>query len=121
MTAAARQYDEDGEETGKDISVDTTTQPDKLYFRAVLYDTLHQAYDRLIYREQRTVAKHLGFCATCRSVRKAVLINGEIEYKPIKHMTFEEISHSAGRKSDKPSERTYNNALEKMRKALCVE
>ena len=59
-----RQYDEDGEETGKDISVDTTSQPDKLYFRAVLYDALHQAYDRLIYREQRTVAKHLGFCDT---------------------------------------------------------
>ena len=113
-----RQYDEDGEETAEDISVDTTSQPDKLYFRAVLYDALHQAYDSLTYREQRTVAKHLGFCDTCWSVRKAVLINGEIEYKPIKPMTFEEISHSASRKSDKASERTYNNALEKMRKAL---
>lgn len=113
-----RQYDEDGEETAEDISVDTTSQPDKMYFRAVLYDALHQAYGSLTYREQRTVAKHLGFCDTCWSVRKAVLINGEIEYKPIKPMTFEEISHSASRKSDKASERTYNNALEKMRKAL---
>ena len=113
-----RQYDEDGEETAEDISVDTTSQPDKLYFRAVLYDALHQAYGSLTYREQRTVAKHLGFCDTCWSVRKAVLINGEIEYKPIKPMTFEEISHSASRKSDKASERTYNNALEKMRKTL---
>ena len=42
-----RQYDEDGEETAEDISVDTTSQPDKLYFRAVLYDALHQAYDSL--------------------------------------------------------------------------
>ena len=113
-----RQYDEDGEETAEDISVDTTSQPDKLYFRAVLYDALHQAYGSLTYREQRTVAKHLGFCDTCWSVRKAVLINGEIEYKPIKPMTFEEISHSASRRSDKASERTYNNALEKMRKTL---
>ena len=113
-----RQYDEDGEETGEGIAVDTTSQPDKMYFRAVLYDALHQAYDSLTYREQRTIAKHLGFCDTCWSVRKAVLINGEIEYKPIKPMTFEEISHSASRKSDKASERTYNNALEKMRKAL---
>ena len=111
-----RQYDEDGEETAEDISVDTTSQPDKLYFRAVLYDALHQAYDNLSYREQRTVAKHLGFCDTCWSVRKAVLINGEIEYKPIRPMTFEEIS--ASRRSDKASERTYNNALEKMRKKL---
>ena len=113
-----RQYDENGVETAEDISVDTTSQPDKLYFRAVLYDALHQAYGSLTYREQRTVAKHLGFCDTCWSVRKAVLINGEIEYKPIKPMTFEEISHSASRRSDKASERTYNNALEKMRKAL---
>ena len=113
-----RQYNEDGEETAEDISVDTTSQPDKLYFRAVLYDALHQAYGSLTYREQRTVAKHLGFCDTCWSVRKAVLINGEIEYKPIKPMTFEEISPSASRRSDKASERTYNNALEKMRKTL---
>ena len=113
-----RQYDEDGEKTAEDISVDTTSQPDKLYFRAVLYDALHEAYDNLTYREPRTVAKHFGFCDTCWSVRKAVLINGEIEYRPIKPMTFEEISHSASRRSDKASERTYNNALEKMRKAL---
>ena len=113
-----RQYDEDGEETGEGIAVDTTSQPDKLYFRAVLYDALHQAYGSLTYREQRTIAKHLGFCDTCWSVKKVVLINGEIEYRPIKPMTFEEISHSASRRSDKASERTYNNALEKMRKAL---
>ena len=98
--------------------MDTTSQPDKLYFRALLYNALHEAYDNLTYREQRTVAKHLGFCDTCWSVRKALLINGEIEYRPIKPMAFEEISHSASRKSDKASERTYNNALEKMRKTL---
>ena len=116
-----RQYDEGGEETGEDVTVDTTSQPDKLYFQAVLYDALHRAYDNLTYREQRTVAKHLGFCGISWSVKKAVLINGEIEYRPIKPMTFEEISHSASRRSDKASERTYKNALEKMRKALCVK
>lgn len=113
-----RQYDEDGEETAEDISVDTTSQPDKLYFRAVLYDALHEAYDSLTYREQHTVAKHLGFCDTCWSVRKAVLINCEIEYRPIRPMTFEEISHSASRRSDKASERTFYAAMEKIRKHL---
>ena len=78
-----QQYDEDGEETGEGIAVDTTSQPDKMYFRAVLYDALHQAYDSLTYREQRTIAKHLGFCDTCWSVKKVVLINGEIEYRPM--------------------------------------
>lgn len=56
-----RQYDEGGEETGEDVTVDTTSQPDKLYFQAVLYDALHRAYDNLAYREQRTAARHLGF------------------------------------------------------------
>lgn len=116
-----RQYDENGEETGEDVTVDTTFQPNKLYFRSVLYNALYEAFDRLTYREQRTVAKHLGFCDTCWSTQKAVLINGEVEYRPIKPMPFEEISHSASRRSDKASERTYKNALKKMRKALCVK
>ena len=112
------QYDEDGEETGEDVSVDTTSQPDKLYFRSVLYAALYEAFDRLTYREQRTVAKHLGFCDTCWSVKKAVLIGGEVECKAIKPMPFEEISHSASRKSDKASERTFYVAMEKMRKHI---
>lgn len=109
------QYDEDGEETGEDVAVDTASQPDKLYFRSVLYAALYEAYDNLTYREQRTIAKHLGFCDTCWSTRKAVLINSEVEYKAIKPMPFEEISHSASRKSDKASERTFYAAMEKMR------
>ena len=112
------QYDEDGEETGEDVTVDAASRPDKLYFREVLYAALYEAYDSLTYREQRTVAKHLGFCDTCWSTKKAVLINGEIEYRPIKPMTFEEISRSASRRSDKASERTFYAAMEKMRKHI---
>ena len=112
------QYDEDGEETGEDVTVDAASRPDKLYFREVLYAALYEAYDSLTYREQRTVAKHLGFCDTCWSTKKAVLINGEIEYRPIKPMIFEEISHSASRRSDKASERTFYAAMEKMRKHI---
>ncbi len=62
--------------------MDTTSQPDKLYFRSVLYAALYEAYDSLTYREQRTVAKHLGFCDNCWSKKKAVLINGNVEYNP---------------------------------------
>ena len=112
------QYDEDGEEMGEDVTVDTTSQPDKLYFRSVLYAALYEAFDHLTYREQRTVAKHLGFCGSCWSTKKAVLINGEVEYKAIKPMPFEAISRSASRKSDKASERTYYTALNKMRQFL---
>ncbi|MBS6310945.1 MAG: hypothetical protein KH842_06900 [Firmicutes bacterium] len=112
------QYDEDGEETGEDVTVDAASRPDKLYFREVLYAALYEAYDSLTYREQRTVAKHLGFCDTCWAIKKAVQIGGEIEYRPIKPMTFEEISRSASRRSDKASERTFYAAMEKIRKHL---
>lgn len=112
------QYDEDGEETGEDVSVDTTSQPDKLYFRSVLYAALYEAYGSLTYREQRTVTKHLGFCDTCWSTKKAVLIGGDVEYKPIKPMPFEAISHSASRKSDKASERTFSTAMRKMKEHI---
>ncbi|MGN0492552.1 MAG: hypothetical protein ACI4F7_02800 [Acutalibacteraceae bacterium] len=113
-----KDYDEDGEETDEDVTVDYSSEPDKLYSRAVLYNALHAAYDKLTYREQRTISKHLGFCNSCWSTRKAILKNGEVEYIPIKPMTFEQISHSASRKSDKASERTFYTALAKMKKHI---
>ena len=113
-----KDYDEDGEETDEDVTVDYSSEPDKLYSRTVLYNALYSAYDRLSYREQRTLAKHLGFCDSCWSTRKAILKNGEVDYIRINPMTFEEISHSASRKSDKASERTFYTALEKMKKYM---
>ena len=113
-----KDYDENEEETDEDVTVDYSSEPDKLYSRTVLYNALYAAYDQLTYREQRTLAKHLGFCDSCWSTKKAILKNGEVEYIPIKPMTFEEISHSASRKSDKASERTFYTALEKMKKHI---
>ena len=113
-----KDYDENGEETDEDVTVDYSSEPDKLYFRTVLYNALYSAYDKLSYREQRTLAKHLGFCDSCWSTRKAILKNGEVDYIRINPMTFEEISHSASRKSDKASERTFYAALEKMKKYI---
>ena len=113
-----KDYDENGEETDEDVTVDYSSEPDKLYSRTVLYNALYSAYDRLSYREQRTLAKHLGFCYSCWSTRKAILKNGEVDYIRINPMTFEEISHSASRKSDKASERTFYTAVEKMKKHI---
>lgn len=113
-----KDYDEDGEETDEDVTVDYSSEPDKLYSRAVLYNSLYAAYDKLTHREQRTLAKHLGFCDSCWSTKKAILKNGVVDYILIKPMTFEEISHSASRKSDKASERTFYTALEKMIKYI---
>ena len=60
----------------------------------------------------------MGFCDTCWPTKIAVLIDGEVEYKLIKPVPFEEISHSASRKSDKASERSFYAAIEKMRKYI---
>lgn len=51
-------------------------------------------------------------------IKQAVLINGEIEYRPIKPMVFEEISHSASRRSDKAFEQAFYAAMEKMMKHI---
>lgn len=113
-----KDYDEDGEETDEDVTLDYSSEPDKLYSRTVLYNSLYAAYDKLTYREQRTLAKHLGFCDSCWSTKKTILKNGVVDYILIKPMTFEEISHSASRKSDKASERTFYTAVEKMKKYI---
>ena len=38
-----KDYDEDGEETDEDVTVDYSSEPDKLYFRTVLYNALYLA------------------------------------------------------------------------------
>ena len=73
-----KDYDEDGEETDEDVTVDYSSEPDKLYYRTVLYNALYAVYDKLSCREQRTLAKHLGFCDSCWSAKKAIFNNGEV-------------------------------------------
>jgi hypothetical protein len=85
---------------------------------ALCYNALYLAYNKISYREQRTLAKHLGFCDSCWSAKKATLKNGEVEYIRINPMTFEEIPHSASQKTDKALERTFYTALEKMKKYI---
>ena len=44
-----KDYDENGEEPDEDVTVDYSSEPDKLYSRTVLYNALYAAYDRLSY------------------------------------------------------------------------
>lgn len=64
-----RKYaDEDGESTAEDVTVDTTSNPEKLYFKQWQTDALFDAYENLDYRERTMVADHLGFCTECYGI-----------------------------------------------------
>ena len=64
-----RKYaDEDGESTAEDVTVDTTSNPEKLYFKQWQAETLFSAYESLDYRERSMVADHLGFCPECYGI-----------------------------------------------------
>lgn len=61
-----RKYaDEDGESTAEDVTVDTTSNPERLFFKQWQAEALFTAYEALDYRERTMVADHLGFCTEC--------------------------------------------------------
>ena len=50
------------------MTVDTTSNPEKLYFKQWQAETLFSAYESLDYRERTMVADHLGFCPECYGI-----------------------------------------------------
>ena len=64
-----RKYaDEDGESTAEEVTVDTTSNPERLFFKQWQAETLFSAYEALDYRERSMVADHLGFCPECYGI-----------------------------------------------------
>lgn len=64
-----RKYaDEGGESTAEDVTVDTTSNPERLFFKQWQAEALFTAYEALNYRERMTVADHLGFCPECYGI-----------------------------------------------------
>lgn len=60
--------DEDGESTAEDVTTDTTSNPERLFFKQWQAEALFTAYETLDYRERTMVADHLGFCTECYGV-----------------------------------------------------
>lgn len=54
-------YDEDGEETGEDVSVDTISQPGKLHFREVLYAALYAPHRNYALPRQSSLTKSIEY------------------------------------------------------------
>ena len=63
-----RYADEDGESTAEDVTVDSTSNPERLFFQEWQTDALFDAYENLDYRERTMVADHLGFCTECYGI-----------------------------------------------------
>lgn len=64
-----RKYaDEDGESTAEDVTTDTASNPERLFFKHWQAEALFTAYETLDYRERTMVADHLGFCSECYGI-----------------------------------------------------
>lgn len=64
-----RKYaDEDGESTAENVTIDTTSNPERQFFKQWQAEALFTAYEALDYRERSMVADHLGFCPECYGI-----------------------------------------------------
>ena len=50
------------------MTIDTTANPERLFFKQWKAESLFSAYEALDYRERSMVADHLGFCPECYGI-----------------------------------------------------
>lgn len=118
FTEFYRQYaDEDGEESAEDVTVDTTTEPSRMFYHERRLKILCEAFNNLEYRERAIVAEHLGFCDNCWSTRYIAEENGKKVKRKFKKTAFIDL---AGEHGVVPSSagRIYRGAIDKLRQAL---
>ena len=111
-----RYADEDGEEGVEDVTVDTTTEPSRMFYHERRLKILCEAFDNLEYRERAIVAEHLGFCESCWSTHFIAEENGKKVKCKFKETAFIDF---AGEHGMVPSsaDRIYRGAIDKLRKA----
>lgn len=115
-----RKYaDEDSESTAEDVTVDNTTNPERLFFKQWQTDALFNAYESLDYRERTMVADHLGFCTECYGIYE---LGKDENGKPVKLLrkskAYIDLAAEHTLSSPDTAFRIVNGAYEKMRKEL---
>lgn len=118
FTEFYRQYaDEDGEEGAEDVTIDTTTEPSRMFYHERRLKILCEAFENLEYRERAIVAEHLGFCENCWSPYFIEIINSRKVKREFEETAFIDL---AGKHGVVPSsaDRIYRGAIDKLRKAL---
>ena len=108
---------EDGEECTEDVTVDTTTEPSRMYYHERRLKILCEAFDSLEYRERAIVAEHLGFCENCWSPYYVEIINGRKEKREFKGTAFVDLAGKHGVVASS-ADHIYRRAIDKLRKAL---
>ena len=92
--------DEDDTGTTDFLLPDFSLNPENIYFKQELYDTLYEAYDDLEYTEKIMLAQHLGFCPECLGTRYADKTdldeNGKPKEKLIKPLPYTDIATDHG-------------------------
>ena len=118
FTEFFRQYaDENGEESAEDVTVDSTTEPSRMFYHERRLKILCEAFDDLEYRERAIVAEHLGFCENCWSPYYVDTVKGRKVKREFEETAFIDL---AGKHGVVPSsaDRIYRGAIGKLRKAL---
>ena len=116
--------DEDDTGTTDFLLPDSSLNPENIYFKQELYDTLYEAYDSLEYTEKIMLAQHLGFCPECFSTHSAdkndLDGNGKPKVKPIKPLPYTDIATSHGFSNADTAKRNIEKALDKIKNKLLL-
>ena len=114
-----RYADEDGESTAEDVTIDDTSNPERLFFKQWQMDALFGAYESLDYRERMMVADHLGFCPECYEIYE---LGSDENGNPVKLLrkgkAYIDLAVEHTLSSPDTAFRTVNGAYEKMRREL---
>lgn len=114
-----RYADEDGESTAEDVTVDDTSNPERLFFKRWQAEALFDSYENLDYRERTMVADHLGFCTECYGIYELGSDeNGQTVKLLRKSKAYIDLAAEHTLSSPDTAFRIVNGAYEKLRKEL---
>ena len=102
--------DEDGEETGEDVSLDDCWNYTDILWNGIQAEKVQRTFEKLNYREQTLLEKHLAICMTCGRV-------GSWKGRS----TFEELAVMFEGSTASGAERAYRKAVDKLTELLVAE
>jgi len=103
-------WDEDGEETGEDVTSDNSWNYADILWNGVRADAVQAAFDKLSYRERTLLEKRNALCMTCGRV-------GAWKDRP----TFEELAVMFEGSTASGAERAYRKAVDKLADHLVAD
>ena len=103
-------WDEDGEETGEDVTSDNSWNYADILWNGIRADAVQAAFDKLSYREQTLLEKRNAVCMSCGRV-------GPWKNRPI----FEELAVMFEGSTASGAERAYKKAVDKLAALLVAD